>query len=66
MPTYVYKNDETGVTRELTLSLTAKANLGTEFQITDLNGHTDTWKQVFTAAPVHFKGSGFYSTSSKA
>lgn len=66
MPTYVYRNPATGETKDIKMSLAAKERLGVVFTLRDTHGHTDTWKQVFTAAPVHFKGGGFYSTSSKA
>lgn len=68
MPTYVYKNVKTGELKELTMSMCEKEALGDEFLYVDpdLDRVTGTYKRVFTAAVVHFKGSGFYSTSSKA
>lgn len=64
MPTYQYRNtDKPDETVELTMSIAAKEQLGDEFRYSN---DGPVWKRVFTPAAVHFKGSGFYSTASRA
>lgn len=68
MPTYVYKNVETGEIQEHTMTIAEKEAFGDEYLDIDLEVDrvVGRYRRVFTPNPVHFKGSGFYSTSSKA
>lgn len=64
MPTYVYREVKTGEVLELAMSMQEMEDTGPEIARPDRPGKI--YKRVFTANAVHFKGSGFYSTSSKA
>lgn len=64
MPTYVYREVTTGEEVELAMTIQEMEDLGMEISHPDRPGKK--YKRVFTPAAVHFKGSGFYSTSSKA
>ena len=58
MPTYDFKCYECGETREVNI----KHSENDKYQVMCSNGHYLPMQRVYTATPVHFKGSGFYST----